>query len=278
MKDRKLSLAAFVLSAVALFISLANTQPPARADVTSGGGGAAAINAATTQLAWNTGLGAITHVLGPTDQELKVVPGTGRDLRLGLSGRTTYSVAPIYGVSGALDLYDSTGAGRVSVASTGVSHFGGTHYFYKSSTDVGLAIKVTTVAKAYNSTLFDAAATTDNVAIWTQPAGSILVAAYYVLDTQFANGGTLTDLDVTLGTVASNAGVISPPAHNLTSDAAASKYTGKGGVPNLFDQTAGTLYVASDTAYNGYATSVGANLSTLTAGQVTFYFFTLELP
>ena len=45
----------------------------------------------TGQITWGTGLGAITHILGPTDQTLTIKSGTGRGMAIGLAGQTISS-------------------------------------------------------------------------------------------------------------------------------------------------------------------------------------------
>ena len=45
----------------------------------------------TGQITWATGLGAITHILGPTDQTLTIQSGTGRGISIGLAGQTISS-------------------------------------------------------------------------------------------------------------------------------------------------------------------------------------------
>lgn len=44
------------------------------------------------QLSWPTGLGAITHIQGPSDQDLQIVPPSGRVLRLGAAGSVRWLV------------------------------------------------------------------------------------------------------------------------------------------------------------------------------------------
>lgn len=146
-------------------------------------------------------------------------------------------------------------------------------YYLTTSTDSTTRAKlnVTKVTKAHDSDLFNAAGLTDSVAVFTQPANSILVAAYIMLDTQFAAVG-MTDLDVTIGDAGNNAGILNATG-NMTSDAANTKYTTKGA---YFDATAGTLLKESATAWTAYATAVGANLDTTSAGQISIYFVTIE--
>lgn len=40
------------------------------------------LEALSTQVTWRSGLGAITHILGPTDQNLTIGAATGKNIRL----------------------------------------------------------------------------------------------------------------------------------------------------------------------------------------------------
>lgn len=138
-------------------------------------------------------------------------------------------------------------------------------------TNSAFYIQIVEIVKDHASDLFDNAGLTDNANIWQQPAHSVLLGAKMRLDTQFAAAG-MTDLDVTLGDGGNNSGILNP-AMNLTTDAATTEYKDRGAYWN----TTGGHYVASATQWIGYATAVGANLSTTSAGQVTFYFYYLEV-
>ena len=130
------------------------------------------------------------------------------------------------------------------------------------------AIKVTKVLVDHAShAALNAAATTDSGNLYIQPANSILLGAYYRLDEQFAATG-LTDLDVEVGLSGDNNGLLAATG-NLKSDAVGTYYRtiGAYGVP---------LYEAAATTWVLYVTATGANLSTLTAGTISFYFITLE--
>lgn len=141
------------------------------------------------------------------------------------------------------------------------------------ATVLGGQIRVVKVSKAYNADLFDAAALTDSATVWTQPADSVLLGAKMVLATQFA-AASMTDLDVTIGLAGDNDG-LTVQAMNLTSDAGASEYKDRGAYWSAV--TAAGYYSAADVAWIAYTTAVGANLSTLTAGQLDFYFIYLQL-
>lgn len=135
-------------------------------------------------------------------------------------------------------------------------------------------MKTATATFAYSSALFNAAGLTDSAVIWSQPADSILLYVTMKLDAQFDDqpANAMSDLDITVGDVGDDNGILAK-AMNLTSDAVGTVYETKGA---LWDATAGTLYKAAATDWTAYATAVGANLSTLSAGQVTFQFVYLS--
>ena len=143
------------------------------------------------------------------------------------------------------------------------------------STQVATAnIKVMKVIKIHTSDLFDAVATTDSVIVWTQPAGSVLLGIKMKLATQFAATG-MTDLDVTIGLAGDVDGLVAATM-NLTSDAAATEYITRGAYWNT-SALGAFWYAAAATDWVAYATAVGANLSTTSAGQLDFYATYLEL-
>ena len=121
-------------------------------------------------------------------------------------------------------------------------------------------------AKIHSSDLFDAAALTDSANIFLQPADSVLDSVRIVLDTRFVAAG-LTDLDITVGDAGDPDGIL-VQAMNLTSDAVDTEYKDRGAYWNAVSG----LYKSSATQWIAYATAVGANLNTTSAGQVTFYF------
>lgn len=165
----------------------------------------------------------------------------------------------------------AAGVARFSDGSTGMGKAMAEEFQVSSDSTSRAKLKVTKVTKAHDSDLFNAAGLTDSVAVYTQPANSILIAAYMVLDTQFAAVG-MTDLDVTLGDAGNNGGILNATM-NLTSDAATTRYATKGA---YFEATAGLLLREAATAWTAYATAVGANLDTTSAGSVSLYFVTLE--
>jgi hypothetical protein len=141
------------------------------------------------------------------------------------------------------------------------------------------------VAKAFDSDLFNAAALTDEVAIWTQPANSVLIGVKIALATQFDSTSDLvSDLDITIGDSFDVDRLLAPAAMNLISDAADTSYTTRGadwkGSPaDAGDGSWGNFvsWRGSAKTYTAYVTAVGANLNTLTAGKVLFYFQYIQL-
>lgn len=124
------------------------------------------------------------------------------------------------------------------------------------------------VTKAFGDDLFDAAALTDSAVVWQQPANSVLVGARIITDETFVAAG-LTSLVIDVGD-ADTDGLI-----NCASNFAAT-------VPTNVESTRGALwnggavgteyYTAVAKDWTASALAVGANLSTLSAGSVTFYF------
>lgn len=136
----------------------------------------------------------------------------------------------------------------------------------------GIAItnyKVVKVTKAHNSDLFDAAATTDSVTIWTQPVNSKLIAVMMRLETQFA-GTSWTDLRVTIGLAGDTDGLVTTTG-NLTSDAADTEYENAGAYYDAFTEGLHGKTNAA-IAWIAYATATGGNLNASTAGTMDFYF------
>lgn len=136
----------------------------------------------------------------------------------------------------------------------------------------GFPIKVVTVTKAFGSDLFDAAATTDSATIWQQPAQSILIATKMRLDVAFVATG-LTTMSIKLGDAGTNDGLLTNAGQALRTDAVGTQYYTKGA---YYDATAGTLLKETATNWIAYAAAGVANLSTLSAGQVTFTFIYVE--
>jgi hypothetical protein len=130
-------------------------------------------------------------------------------------------------------------------------------------------VQTVAVTKAFNSDLFNAAATTDNAVLWQQPAQSLLLNVTMVNELLFV-APSMTDLDITVGDGSDDNGILAETM-NLTSDTLNTKYKNRGVYWN--GGSAGTEYYTTTAKnWSGYATATGANLSTLTAGQVTFYF------
>ncbi len=157
------------------------------------------------------------------------------------------------------------GAARINLPSDGVA------LDLKETAVSATSFKIAKVSMAYTGALFNAAATTDNTVIWAQPANSILVAIRMVLDTRFVATG-MTDLDVTVGNGGDVDGICAPAAMNLTSDALATEYSGPGALLNT-----NTCVSIAGQDWTAYATAVGANLSTLSAGVLIFYITYIQL-
>ena len=136
-----------------------------------------------------------------------------------------------------------------------------------------IAVQSVSVTKAFGSDLFDAVGLTDSAVIWAQPANSLMVGINMVLNAQFA-ATSLTDLDIWTGDAGDNDGLM-VVAMNLTSDAVGTAYKTRGVYWNT--ATANSIYSQAGRSWTAYATAVGANLSTLTAGQITFYFQYIQL-
>jgi hypothetical protein len=119
------------------------------------------------------------------------------------------------------------------------------------------------------STLFDAAAVTDTKAIWTSPAGCIVLGIKMRLYEKFAGTG-LSDMEIEVGIGGGDvdAYLDSSAGMNLFSDDLNSKYFTKGAG---FDSASGLLHLATATTFTATATSTGCNLADLTAGTVKFY-------
>lgn len=127
------------------------------------------------------------------------------------------------------------------------------------------------VVKSFGDDLFNAAATTDNADVWTQPAGSILLVARATLLLAFA-APSLVSVALTLGDAGDPDG-LEAAAADLVADPLGTKYQTRGA---YFDATAGSLLQAAAKTWKAYATAVGANFADLTAGSVVFEFVTLE--
>jgi len=137
-----------------------------------------------------------------------------------------------------------------------------------------VTFKATVAHDTADPALFNAAALTDSAVVWTQPAQTILLGAKMMLDEQFV-AGSLTDLDVWIGDAGDNDGLMAQ-SMNLTSDTVAGDgYDTKGAYWNGVNTA--TYWASATKDWTAYATAVGANLNTLSAGQVTFYFFYIRL-
>ncbi len=132
-------------------------------------------------------------------------------------------------------------------------------------------IIIAKVTVAYNGTLFNAVGLTNSAVVWAQPANTIVLAAKMRMTTQFA-AASMTDLDVTVGLDADHDGLLAPASMNMTSATAGAEFSG----PGAYFGT-NTLASVAGQNWTAYSTAVGANLSTLSAGSLDFYFTYLQL-
>ncbi len=125
------------------------------------------------------------------------------------------------------------------------------------------------IIKHHNSDLFAAEDVTDSAVIWQQPINSTLIGAKVEVDEAFA-AASLTDLDLIIGDGGNDDGILeaAPIVHSSTSVVARTTFNTRG---DYFDTT-GSVYKVAATDWTAKVTSAGANLNTLSAGQVTFYF------
>jgi len=188
------------------------------------------------------------------------------------SGKLSRTVTPVLGSFmsfGDADNKTNAAADSISVLTDfqGASLALGTKGYYQQINNYN--VQTVAVTKAFGSDLFNAAATTDNAVLFTQPAQSLLLNVTMVNDLLFV-APSMTNLGVTVGD-GSNAAGIFTETMNLTSNALNTKYKNRGVYWN--GGAVGTeYYTTTAKAWSGYATATGANLNTLTAGQVTFYF------
>lgn len=127
------------------------------------------------------------------------------------------------------------------------------------------------VDKAAGSDLFDAAGLTDSANIFEQPAGSELISAKMVNETQF---DTITSISVTLGDAGDNAGILDDTV-DLVGDAAATEYAARGAYLTAANEA--TYFANAAKQWIAYATGVGGNLDTVAAGNLRFLFKVKEL-
>ena len=188
------------------------------------------------------------------------------------SGKLTRTVSPTLGSFmsfGDADNQTNTVADAIAILTDfqGATLALGTKGYYQQINNYN--VQTVAVTKAFGSDLFNAAGTTDNAVLFTQPAQSLLLNVTMVNELLFV-APSMTNLGVTVGD-GSNAAGIFTETMNLTSNALNTKYKNRGVYWN--GGAVGTeYYTTTAKAWSGYATATGANLSTLTAGQVTFYF------
>lgn len=131
-----------------------------------------------------------------------------------------------------------------------------------------------TATMDYSGACFDAAATTDSDTIFTQPANSLLVGFRLNLDEAFV-ATSMTAMTWVLGLSGDTNGLGTGGTSDLVADAV-----------NSGDNTMGA-YMVGNAGYHTVAalpwllapTSTGANLSTLSAGQITVtYYYYPDVP
>lgn len=134
----------------------------------------------------------------------------------------------------------------------------------------GLKVLTVAVRKAFSSDLLDAAATTDSVVLWTQPAGSVMLGVKMILSAAFVATG-LTTATITIGDGSDNDGILIAGTMNLRTDTLGTNYSSRGA---YWDSSAegAFWYANSATDWTGYTTLGVANCSALTQGMVTFIF------
>lgn len=124
---------------------------------------------------------------------------------------------------------------------------------------------------AHDGTLFDAAATTDSAVLFQQPAGSNVVGIEIGVGAQFV-ATSMTALTMEVGD-GSDADGYFDGTIDLVADAVGTTDTTKGVlfVPSVYKQAA--------TNWTATATATGANLSTTSAGSMTYsYWYYPETP
>lgn len=129
-------------------------------------------------------------------------------------------------------------------------------------------VKIDQFTAPYSDVWFDVAGVNSSKVVWTQPALTVLVGVTVVLDEQFVASG-MTDLRLTLGD-ADPDGLLTG-VMNLTTAAATLTQRHRGA---LWDGSTGIteIYSAATKDWTASVVSTGANLNTLTAGSLTFYF------
>ncbi len=139
----------------------------------------------------------------------------------------------------------------------------------------GVAIRTMSYIYHHDNAICNAAGLTDSGNTWNQPAGSVLLGVKMILNEQFA-ATSLTDIDFTIGLVGDQDGLLEPTMNGVT-DAAATVYTTRGA---YWDTAAEGCfwYANAATQWVIYTTAVGANLNTLTAGEIGVHFTYLDIP
>lgn len=133
------------------------------------------------------------------------------------------------------------------------------------------SIKTFEITKDYTSDLFNAAATTDSAVLWHQPENTLLIG-FRMLQLNAFTGAGVTNLGITVGDATNNSGLFTE-AMNLTGAPTGLPRSNRG-----VYWKGGAVGTEIYTDYQwprdwtAYAVATGANLNTLTAGKVIFYF------
>lgn len=124
-----------------------------------------------------------------------------------------------------------------------------------------------------------AAATTQDMTLWTAPAGFIVERVLAKVNTVFA-GAAITDVDVTVGSSAGGAEYLASfdvdTAAVLAGDVIAEVGAGLTDATRADVKVTANAFVA--TTIQCRFTSVGANLSAMTSGQVDIWIIGKQLP
>lgn len=139
-----------------------------------------------------------------------------------------------------------------------------------------MAVKTEVFTFHHGSALLDAAATSDSANVLNQPAGSVLLGITLSLDELFVASG-LTTMVVTVGDGSDADGMLIAGSMNLRTDSVNTRYQSRG---TYWDTSAkgAFWYTSSAKQWLAYATSGVANLSTLTAGQISISFTYMYIP
>jgi len=212
-----------------------------------------------------------SYLYAPSDDVLALILGgsvkatfNATGLRVGDATAPTVSLEAANGLTVAAGYLNVSGASGIRTTLIELSadpNLGAEYYIAR--------FKSSLPQQAHNGTLFDAAGLTDSVTLFTLPANARLIGIAMQLSTQFVAAG-LTDLGVTVGLAGDQSGFLNPAAMNMVTDATNTRYDDVGGYYAAFMEG---VHGATRTAIPiiAYATAVGANLNTTTAGYLRFF-------